>query len=123
MSNEITVSGSLTYADAEGTAQTLAMAAIMASVTTRRSTWLKMSVTTAALAIPLGNVTALGWAIFVNRDVTNYLELLTSTGGVAFARIHPGKFAGPFYLGSGITAPFAQANTGACQMEYLICSQ
>jgi hypothetical protein len=122
MANEITFSAALNYSDSESASIGLGVNALSATVATKKYMYSKMSVTTAALAINLGPVSSLGWGVFINRDTTNYLQLLTSNGGVAFARLGAGQ-AALFYFGSGVTAPYAQANTAACQMEYLICSQ
>lgn len=77
-----------------------------------------MTVTTSALAIPIPAGT-LGYGIFINRDATNYLELKTATGGVMFAKLKAGECA-VFRFPSATTAPFAQANTASCTMEYMI---
>ncbi len=121
MSNEITLSGSLAYADSEGSSLSLALAALMATASTKKFVYAKQNIGITEEAIGLGEVTALGWSLFINRDSTNFIELRVATAGTKFVRLHPGKFA-MFYFGSGITAPFAIADTGACQMEYLICS-
>lgn len=59
--------------------------------------------------------------MFINRDSTNFLTLKTGTGGTVMIKIPPGKFA-LFHFGSGVTAPYAIADTAACQLEYIICS-
>lgn len=122
MSNELTLSGTMEYADSESADTTLQVAAKLASVSTKLYVQDKMSVTTSEVAIPLGSVSSLGWGFFINRDPTNYIELRVGTGGTKFAKLMPGEFAF-FRFGSGITAPYAIANSAACQMEYLICSQ
>ena len=124
MANEISLTGTLAYSDSEGTVESLQTPAnLQASVATKQILRTKISAPTTAGAIPLGNVAALGWAMFANRDATNYVELLTGTGGVAFARIYPGCTAGPFYFGSGVTAPYIKANAAPVQVDLLICSQ
>jgi hypothetical protein len=79
----------------------------------------KMSVTTSELVIPLGPVTAPGWAIFVNRDATNFINLKVATGGAIFAKLLPGECA-LLRLGSGAQAPYAIADTATCEMEVMI---
>lgn len=123
MALEVTATAGIAYLDSEGTSQALQLLNQISNVATKRVTQLKMSVTTAQLAIPLGNVTSLGWAIFINRDLVNYLTILTGSAGKVVAQVPPGKSCGPIYLGSDMQAPWAQANTAACQMDYLICSQ
>ncbi len=122
MANEITLSGSLAYSDSEGSSLSLALSALMATAATKKFVYAKQNIGITEEAIGLGEVTSLGWALFINRDATNFIELRVATAGTKFARIHPGKFA-LFFIGSGITAPFAIADTAPVQMEYLICSQ
>lgn len=122
MSNEITLNASLAYADDESADLALEIAEALASVTTKKYIKAKQNIGTSEEAIGLGEVTSLGWALFINRDPTNYIELRTGTGATKFAKLRPGKFAF-FEFGSGITAPYAIADTAACQMEYLIISQ
>ncbi len=123
MSNEITLSASLAYSDSEGTTDALIpMAAALATITTKKTLHSKMSVTTAELALPLGNLASLGWCAFVNRDPTNFIEIRTSTGAVKFCKLPAGKGA-LLYIGSGVTAPFVIADTANCQLEYFLCAQ
>jgi len=122
MSNEITLSVSVEYADSEGADVSLAIAELLASVATKKFMKFKQNIGFAAEeAIVLGEVTAPGWAIFINRDETNFIKLLTGTGGVIFAKLKPGEPA-VLRLGSGAQAPYAQADTAACQMEVLLIS-
>ncbi len=79
-----------------------------------------MSVTTAALAVPLGSVTSPHWAVFNNLDPTNYLTLFNGSSGAVFTRLVAGDMA--VVPLDPACVPWAQANTGACLMEYLILS-
>lgn len=89
------------------------------SITTKLFVYEKMSITTSEVALKLGTLSALGWFIGINRDPTNYIELRVATAGTKFAKLSAGEVA-LFKFGSGVTAPYAIANTGACQMEYLL---
>lgn len=128
MANEITLAGSLSYEDSEGTEQSLSMANVIKSVTTKKITRLKQNVATSEEAINLGDVTAPGYAILINRDETNFINLKVATGGAIFARLDAdtaGNGTGGFAIlkfGSGAQAPYAIADTAACQMDILICS-
>lgn len=122
MANEITLNASLAYEDAEGSDVTLSVAELLASVGTLKFVHAKQNIGIAEEAIGLGEVTSLGWAIFINRDSTNFIELRVGTGSTKFAKIAAGKFC-LLFLGSGITAPYAISDNAACQMEYLIISQ
>lgn len=66
-----------------------------------------------------GGIATLGYGIFVNRDATNYIELMTAVSGTKIAKLFPGEVA-MFRFGSGVTAPAAIANSTACLLEYLI---
>lgn len=128
MANELTLSGSLSYEDSEGTEESLSMANVIKSVVTKRIVHLKQNVGTSEEAINLGDVSAPGYAIFINRDETNFISLKVATGGAIFARLDAdtaGDGTGGFAilkLGSGAQVPYAIADTAACQMEVLICS-
>lgn len=123
MSNEISLAAALQYADTElASIGLLLPVGLQKSVATKRYIYDKMSVPITEVVIPLGSVTSLGYYLFINRDPTNFIELRVATSGVKFARLD--AVNGPAFgkFGSGITAPFAIADTGSCQMEYLIIS-
>lgn len=128
MANEITLSGSLSYEDSEGTELSLSMANVIKSVATKLINRLKQNIGTAEEAIKLGEVSSLGYALFINRDETNFIELRVSTGGAKFAKLDPdtaGNGTGGFALlklGSGAQVPYAIADTAACQMDIFIIS-
>lgn len=124
MANEITVNGSLAIVDATSPAKAVQSGDVSQTITTHQQILQKLSVATVATAIPVVGLTAPGWAIFVNRDPTNYIDLYTDNGAnkKAFARLPPGGTpCGPFFLGTDAKAPYALAHTAACLMEYLIC--
>ncbi len=76
-------------------------------------------VTAGGVAIPLGAVTSPGDSIFINRDPTNFIIIYDQAGGTKIAQLDPGKCCLiPF--DPSITAPAAEADTGSCQMSYLI---
>ncbi len=82
----------------------------------------KISVTTSAMALPLGSLgtAALAWLLAINLDPTTYITVLNATGGTGVAYLSPG--GGPVLLQfpSNITAPFIQAHTAACLMQFLL---
>lgn len=124
MANEITVNGSLAIVDGTSPAKALQSGDVLASVTVHQQILQQMSVAITATEIPVTGLTSPGWAIFINRDATNYIDIYTDNGGgkKLFARIPPGGMpCGPFFLGTDAKAPYALAHTAACLMEYLIC--
>lgn len=121
MADEIRVSGQVVYKDSEGTDEYLQFAEKLFSITTKKFQKCKHNIGTSEEALKLGELTALGWCLFKNLDSTNYVELRVSTGGAKFAKVPPLGVA-LFYFAADVTAPYAIANTAACQCEYQILS-
>lgn len=119
MANEITINATLAYSDTEFADEMLSIVDAQMSITTKGYTKNKQLIGITEEAIKLGELATLGWAIFINRDVTNFINLKIATGGTIFAKLWPGKPAF-LYIGSGITAPFAIADTAPCNLEYMI---
>lgn len=119
MANEITITGKLEYADSESADLSLEVLEKAANVATKKFIHHKQNIGITEEALDLGELTSLGWAIFINRDTTNFVNIKTATSGTIFAKILAGECA-MFRFGSGVTAPFAIADTAACQLEYLI---
>jgi hypothetical protein len=118
VANELTLNASISYEDSEDTTVSPpAIADLLASVATKKWIGAKQNIGTSEEAVTLGEVTAPGWALFINRDETNFINLKVATGGSIFAKLKPGEFA-LLRLGSGAQAPFAISDTAACQMEY-----
>lgn len=92
---------------------------LLATLGTKKFSKFKVSVGTSEEALPLDEATSPGWCLIINRDLTNYVELKTGTSGTIFAKLKPGEFAF-LRLGSGAQAPYAIANTAACQVAGLI---
>jgi hypothetical protein len=128
MADEITASVSLSYEDTENTTGSLAVVNLVKTVTTKKITRLKQNVGITEEAIDLGDISAPGYALFINRDTTNFINLKVATSGAIFAKLLPdtdGDGNGGFaclQLGSGAQAPFAIADTAACQMDVFIIS-
>ena len=112
---------SLSYEDSELTEEVLELVDKLVTVATKRIVRAKQAVGTSEEALGLGDISALGYCILINRDATNFINVKTATGGTIFARINAGEFAA-FRFGSGVTAPFVIADTAACQLDYLIIS-
>ena len=120
MANEITYqmqiylrNGSLidTYASGSKTANQAA-ASLVRNV---------QNITTAAggVALDLGSVATPGWGVFINLDVTNFVEVGSFSGGTfyPFLKLLPGE------VQSGriaIAAPYARADTLALNLFYII---
>jgi len=77
------------------------------------------TVGTSEEAILLGDVGVGGYMLAVNLDTTNYVQLKSATGVTPHARLLAGDIA-LYRLDASATAPFAQANTGACDVQFFI---
>lgn len=122
MAQEITLSASLAYSDSEGTSDSLAVSALQVSVTTKRVTKLKQNVGITEEPINLGDVSSVGFVMFVNRDATNFIQIKTSSGGIICGKLLPGESYGPARLASGMQGPYAIADTAPCQMDVFVIS-
>ena len=120
MAKEISLQAALAFLDSLGQSAEQPLLQLQIDSSTDKFVKGSLSVTTSEIAIPLGGMTQLGWAAFVNRDPTNYLELRVATSGSKFAKLLPGEPA-LVRLGSDAQAPYAIANSAPCKMEYLIC--
>lgn len=121
MANEITVSVALAYADSEDADESLAVSDLKKTITTKKYTKYKQSVGITEEALVLGEVTAPGYVVFINRDETNFVELRVGTAGAKFAKLFPGDVA-LLRLGSGAQVPFAIADTSPCILEVFLLS-
>lgn len=125
MANELQLTGSMVYgpdADEPGVEIPLQITDLFASVATLGYVHAKASIPTTGQLIDLGGVSAPGWAVFVNRDGVNFVNLFrNNTDSVPFAHILPGEFA-ILRLGAGAQAPYAKADTAAVRLEYLIAN-
>ena len=75
--------------------------------------------TPGGVVIPLGAVTSPGDIMGINRDANHFITIMDAVSGNPIAKLDPGK---PFFipLDPTITAPAAVADTGSCQMSYMI---
>lgn len=122
MANELSVSMSFAYARGNFAPLARALTALGVTISSDPVICDVLNVTTVELAVPLGGVVLAGnWAWFRNLDSTNFLEIRVATGGTKFLKLKPGE-AALLRLGSGVTAPFAIADTATCALEYVLFS-
>lgn len=120
MANEFELGGSIIYEDTEmDDPEIMSISGLLANISTKRYTRAKQSIGTVEEAINLGEVGAPGWFMAINRDATNYVEIKVGTGASIFAKLKPGEFC-LLRLGSAAQAPYAIADTAACQLEYIV---
>ena len=69
-------------------------------------------------AILMGDVAAGGYWFVQNLDAANFVQLRQATGATAFCKLLAGEWA-IFRASADMTAPFAIADTGACDVRFL----
>lgn len=75
--------------------------------------------TAGGVVLDVSGLTTPRWFAVINRDATNYVDILSAVSGTVFIRLKPGEGAMlPF--APAITAPAAQANTASVDVEVLI---
>lgn len=120
MANELVVSFSAAYDDAESVAEEEIVAALAITMGLKKMLKQRQSFGFASEgAINLGNLTTLGFLFFKNLDPTNFVTVKVATSGAIFAKLFPGQFLW-VPCGSGMTAPYAQADTAACDCLVMV---
>lgn len=119
MSTPIAVNGNITYSNGAIGGASMSIQNILASIAGSQYVRGSQSIPTSATGIKLGGIGTAGWVMIVNRDVTNFIQLLTATAGTVFAKLLPGEFA-LLRLDPTVTAPAAKADTASCEVEYLL---
>jgi len=119
MANEITVSATLLFAKGEIASQGFQRTNKQFDVSGTKYVRGVQNIGTSPEALGMGEVAAPGWFFFLNLDATNYVEILTGVAGSAFLKLKPKEFA-MGRLPASVTAPAAQANSAAVNLEYLV---
>lgn len=126
MADEMIFSASMQYEDAFGVSFGMSVTEARKSITSKKPIVLVQNIGITEEAITLGDVSTPVYAFFRNLDPTNFVELRVATGGAKFARLDPdsnadGKnFPCCLRLGSGATAPYAIADTAACNIQIML---
>ena len=71
-------------------------------------------------AVHLGELSAPGYVLAINLDTTNFVSLRVGTGLTNAIRLDANNGIALFKAGSGMTAPFAIADTSPCRVLFLI---
>lgn len=123
MSNEITLTGTLQYANPAQNIPpiSLALSSTNFSITGKNfEEGTKLFPTTAGgTAIPLGGIGTLGLCAFKNNDPTNYVQILSAVSGTVIIRINPGELH-IFRFDPTVVAPAILANTAGVLVQYLL---
>ena len=99
MANEITVTGSLSYANLTAGIAAKVLSLLSKSVSITGVNYIqgtfKVPTTSGGTVLPgLSSLASVGWGMFINHDATNFVDLLTAAStGTAFARLKPGECA------------------------------
>lgn len=117
MASQLTVTVSVEYDDLVSTLSA-GVQAWQRAVSTKRplKTVQNIGITEEALIIGDGSAFGLLWVL--NLDAVNFVNIKTGTGGTIFSKLLPGQFC-LVPLGSGAQAPFAIADTAACNVEVM----
>lgn len=120
MANELTIT--LTASFLKGNMAAAASRAVSAkTITVTGNTCIQniQTIGTAEEAILLGDVATPGYMFVKNMDGTNFVTIRAATGGANCVKLKAGEVA--LFRHAG-TAPFAIADTGNVNIEYLLIS-
>lgn len=116
--NEITTTGSISFAKGNVAAVSRALANLSVTVSGSKYVSGVQNIGTSEEAISLGDLGTPGWAWFKNLDGTNYIEIRPNTGVADLIKLKPGEFA--LFRITSDAVPYAIANTAACNLEKII---
>ena len=116
MANEITVTASLAYAK-NSYSITLAKTGSQFNVSGTKYHSGVQTIGTSEEALSKGDIGTIGFCILINRDATNYVSIRRATGEGNMIKLKPGE---PALFRMEATAPYAIANTAACELEVLM---
>lgn len=119
MASELTLSG-LTVAFAKSNVPSVNFTAGSLSITVSGTQIMDnvQAVTTAEVAINLGDVATGGYWFVQNMDPTNFVTLRSATGVTGLIKLLPGEWA-IFRTNAGAAAPYAIADTATCNVRFL----
>lgn len=120
MANELSLSG-LTVAFSKSGSPSVNFTAGTISITVSGAQIADFvqNVGTSEEAVNIGDVATGGVWFVQNQDVTNYVELRSGTGATDFIRLNAGEWA-IFRTSGDASAPYAIANSSACNVRFLI---
>jgi hypothetical protein len=120
MADELTVSALFAYAKG-GVSLELNIKDLSIDVTGTVLEHQVQNIGTTEEALDIGATGAGGYCIMVNRDTTNFVSIRQATGAADLIRLKAGEVA-MFRLDDDATAPFAIADTAACDLEFMLLS-
>ena len=119
MANEITLSG-LTLAFAKTGSPSVSLTAPTINVTVAGTQYMDnvQNIGTAEEAILMGDVAAGGICYIQNLNSTNFVSIRQATGAANFMKLLAGEWA-LLRISADTTAPYAIADTAACDVRIL----
>jgi len=118
MADELTVSVSLRFVKSNVT-KSHSTGRVKVDVAGTKITDHIQEIGTSEEAIVLNEAAAGGYVFLENLNATNFIEIRPGTGAADLIKLLPGDVA-LFRLTGDATAPFAIANTAACNMRIII---
>ena len=116
MANEITLKYSFSFTKNGQTLDaTSGLQTLQVNVTGDNALQHIQSIGTSEEAITLGDITVGGYCFFKNLDATNFIEIRQGTGASDLIQLKAGEFA-IFRISPDATAPYAIADTAACDL-------
>jgi len=113
----LTLSMSFSYTKG-GTSHSLSLTNQEIDVSGTNSIHHRQTIGTSEEALQLGEVTAGGYMIIVNRDATNFVEIRPNTAVADLCKLKAGE--GTILRLAADAVPYAIADTANCEVEYII---
>lgn len=129
MALEVTISASIAFDDGLRTGSLDVESRLLTSADPQFASIIQ-EIGTSEEVINLGGLASLGAFMLKNLDPTNFINIKTGSGGTIIAKLKPdtnGDGKGGVLLmdcaGSGLTAPWAIADTAECRMAIFAVAQ
>lgn len=119
MANELSISTlTISFAKSGSPSVSATPAALSITVSGAQIMDNVQNVGTTEEAVLLGDVASGGYWFVQNLDSTNFVELRSGTGATDFIRLNAGEWA-IFRTSADASAPYAIADTSACNVRFL----
>lgn len=120
MANELALNFDAQYSDDTGSVSAVSIVDQLIGSTAKRQFHGKQLIPiTVDTVIARGGVTGAQLLVIVNRDPTNFVTIKPGNGGLAIAKLLPGRFC-VIPPGGDFLTPYAVADTAACEIEVLL---
>lgn len=120
MSQELTLNFTAQYSDSLGQTDGQSVVDQLIDVAAKRLLHGTQLIPTGVDTVLIrGGVQAAQLYVIINRDPTNFVTVKNGNGGLAIAKLKPGRFC-VIPPGADMLTPYAVADTGACEVEVLV---